>query len=151
MAFFNGRSYRSFQLLICYCLSITSWVCCCWHQSCIRDTFKIFLFWKKYFLWLQNLPRIYAVSSSGIDITGKKDKELVHSGVHNWNHVWTEYFKKPCLQRSANDHGAFQQQSPQQAIRWYIQANEWLKWPEADLVEIDSRGILFYWKSKKLE
>ena len=26
--------------------------------------------------------------------TGKKAKELVYSGVHDWNHVWTKYLKK---------------------------------------------------------
>ena len=26
--------------------------------------------------------------------TGKKVKELVHSGVHGWHHVWTKYFSK---------------------------------------------------------
>ena len=72
--------------------------------------------------------------STKLNGTGKKAKELVYSGVNDWNHVWTKIYKKKTLRRSENDHGGFQQQSPQRLVdeykhtssrndRWWI----WLK------------------------
>ena len=36
---------------------------------------------------------------------GKKAKELVHSGAHDWSHVWDKKIEKKTLQRSDNNHG----------------------------------------------
>jgi len=77
--------------------------------------------------------------------TGKKAKELVYSGVHDWNHVWTKYLKK-----SDDDDGVKSWHDEWTGYSEHVLPYEWSKWPIDDAVESHRSGILFYWKLKKL-
>ena len=62
----------------------------------------------------------------------------------------TTVSKKNFEKISDDDDGGFSN-AKSSTISGWIQAYKWSKWPLADAVETDPRGILFYWKSKKLE
>ena len=68
-----------------------------------------------------------------------------------YNYGKTKNFKKISKRRSVNDHGEFQQQSPQRLDDGYRHTSGRNDRRLTDAVEIDPKEILFYWKSKKLE
>ena len=71
-------------------------------------------------------------------ITGKKAKELVYSGVHDWNNVWTKYFKKARNEEvQINDHGEYQQQSTQRLLDRY------------DHMIVERNGRIYAWNPSK--